>query len=51
MSKSIIVNVERGVDVFRGTKLLRHFEGASCYEAAKAYAAERPGRWIRYWAK
>jgi hypothetical protein len=40
------VDVARGFDVFRSSKLLRHFDS---YEEARAYAHEAPGRWIRYW--
>lgn len=43
----VVVDVERGFDVFRGSKLLAHF---ASYEEACAYAAEGPGRWVRYWA-
>ncbi len=43
------VDLSRGVDVFRGSKLLRHFEGADAYTSAKAYAQEGHGRYIRYW--
>lgn len=51
MSKaiSIVVDTTRGADVFRGSKLLAHFEGPSCYAQAKSCAAEGPGRWVRYW--
>lgn len=43
----VIVDVERGFDVFRGAKLLAHF---ASYAEANAYAMEGAGRWIRYWA-
>ena len=49
MSTTITVDVTRGVDVFRGSKLLEHFEGADAYERAKAKAGEGPGRYVRYW--
>ena len=45
----IPVDTTRGVDVFRGSKLLRHFEGADAYADAKAYAAQGHGRYVRYW--
>lgn len=44
----ITVNVSRGFDVFRGSKLLASF---ATYAEAQAYAAQAPGRWIRYWGK
>lgn len=46
---AITIDISRGVDVFRGSKLLEHFEGAGALEAAKAKAAEGPGRYVRYW--
>lgn len=42
----IEIDVQRGFDVFRGSKLLGHF---SEYSEAAAKAAEKGGRWIRYW--
>lgn len=51
MFTAITVDVTRGVDVFRGSKLLAHFEGAHALEIAKAMAAAGPGRYIRYWGK
>ena len=50
MFKSINVDLSRGVDVFRGSKLIEHFDGADALEAAKRCASEGPGRYIRYWA-
>lgn len=50
MSNSITVDLSRGVDVFRGSKLIAHFDGADALDAAKRCASERPGRYIRYWA-
>ena len=50
MSKSIVVDLSRGVDVFRGSKLVEHFEGADALRAAQQCAAEKPGRYVRYWA-
>ena len=41
-------DLSRGVDVFRGKKLLRHFEGANALAEARAYAAQAHGRWVRY---
>jgi hypothetical protein len=49
MSTSITIDVTRGVDVFRGSKLVEHFEGADAYERAKAKAAERLSYYVRYW--
>lgn len=46
-NSTIIPDASRGFDVFRGSKLLRRF---STLEEAKAYAAEKGGRYIRYWA-
>lgn len=46
---AISIDISRGVDVFRGSKLIAHFEGAGALEAAKAKAAEGPGRYVRYW--
>lgn len=40
------VDVSRGFDVFCGSKLLESF---ATYAAAKAFAAEKPGRYVRYW--
>lgn len=50
MSKSITVDLSRGVDVFRRAKLVAHFDGADALDAAKRCASEGPGRYIRYWA-
>ena len=49
MSESVTIDFSRGFDVFRGSKLIAHFDGAGAYEAAKAKAAEGPGRYVRYW--
>ena len=46
---AITIDFSRGVDVFRGSKLLAHFEGAHALEIAKVMAAEGPGRYVRYW--
>lgn len=46
---AITIDFSRGVDVFRGSKLLAHFEGAHALEIAKRMAAEGPGRYVRYW--
>lgn len=46
---TIPVDTTRGVDVFRGSKLIAHFDGADALAAAKRCAAEKPGRYIRYW--
>ena len=42
----IEVDTTRGFDVFRGKRLLKHFDS---YEEAVAHAAKKPGRYIRYW--
>lgn len=47
---TVMIDTTRGVDVFRGSKLLAHFDGADCYAQACEYAAKAAGRWIRYWA-
>ena len=44
----VSVDVSRGFDVLRGSKLLAHFEG---YEEARTYANQVPGRYIRYYAE
>lgn len=44
----IRVDLEKGFDVLRGRKLLRHFDS---YDEAAAYARERGGRYIRYYAE
>ena len=44
----ISVDVSRGFDVLRGSKLLAHF---GTYAEARAYAAADSGRWIRYYAE
>lgn len=46
---AISIDISRGVDVFRGSKLVAHFDGADALAAAKRCAAEKPGRYIRYW--
>ena len=46
---AIAIDISRGTDVFRGSRLLRHFEGADALQAARAYAAEGRGRYVRYW--
>lgn len=47
---NITIDLARGVDVLRGSKLLQHFEGADALAAAQRFAAEGPGRYVRYWA-
>lgn len=42
----INADVERGFDVMRGKKVLKHF---NTYAEADAYAKEKGGRYIRYW--
>lgn len=42
------IDLSRGFDVLRGSKLLAHFES---YDEARAYADAAPGRYIRYWGK
>lgn len=44
----IRVDLEKGFDVLRGRKVLRHFDS---YDEAVAYARERGGRYIRYFAE
>lgn len=46
---AISIDLSRGVDVLRGSKLVEHFDGADAYERAKACAAAGPGRYVRYW--
>lgn len=46
---AISIDISRGVDVMRGSKVLAHFEDAGALDAAKAKAAEGPGRYVRYW--
>ena len=46
---SISIDLSRGVDVFRGKQLLRHFEGEDALAQAKAHADAGRGRYIRYW--
>ena len=43
----IFVDVARGFDVLRGSRVLRH---CASYEEARALADAAPGRWVRYWA-
>lgn len=43
----ISVDVSRGFDVLRGSKLLGHF---ATYAEARACEAAGPGRYVRYWA-
>ena len=40
------VDASRGFDVFRGSKLLKHFD---TYAEARAHADAAPGRYVRYW--
>lgn len=42
----IEVDVSRGFDVMRGSRVLRH---CASYEEAKAYAGACAGRYVRYW--
>ena len=42
----IAVDVTRGFEVYRGSKLLATF---ASYAEARAYADKAGGRWIRYW--
>jgi len=49
ITMSISVDFSRGVDVMRGKQILRHFDGEGALEAARAYAAEGRGRYLRYW--
>ena len=49
MATTITIDVAQGVDLFRGSKLLEHFEGANAYKLATAAAREKPGSYIRYW--
>lgn len=47
-----IIDRSCGFDVMSRGKALRHFEGtADGYAAAKAYAAQGRGRYIRYYGK
>ena len=39
------IDESKGFDVMRGTRVLKHFDS---YEAACAYAAEKFGRYVRY---
>ena len=43
------IDLTRGVDVFAGKKLLEHFTGEGALEAARKMAAEKLGRYVRYW--
>ena len=40
------IDLSRGVDVLRGSKVLKHFDN---YADARAYACEGHGRYLRYW--
>lgn len=42
----INVDVTRGFEVYKGSKLLESF---AIYAEARRFAAQKPGRWIRYW--
>ena len=46
---AISIDISRGVDVFYGSKLVEHFEGADALAAAKRCAAQGRGRYVRYW--
>ena len=46
MTTTTTIDTTRGFDVFRGSKLLRHFD---TYAEAQAYAALGRGRYLRYW--
>ena len=43
----ISVDVSRGFDVLRGSKVLGHFD---TYAEARTCEAAGPGRYVRYWA-
>lgn len=45
------IDTSKGVDVFRGSKLLEHFEGEYAYEDARAYVTrqKRAGCYLRFW--
>lgn len=46
------IDMSYGFDIMCGSKVLRHFEGTpDGYAAAKAYAAQGRGRYIRYYGK
>lgn len=46
------IDMSCGFDVMHKGKALHHFEGtADGYAAAKAYAAQGRGRYIRYYGK
>jgi hypothetical protein len=47
----LTIDLARGVDVFAGKKLLAHLEGAHALEIARRMAAEKLGRYIRYWGE
>ena len=42
----IAVDLSRGFDVMRGSRVLRRF---ATYAEAQAYAAQARGRYVRYW--
>ena len=46
---TVSFDLSRGVDVFQGKKLLAHLDGPHALEVAKLMAAEKLGRYIRYW--
>ena len=50
MANSVSFDITRGVDVFRGSKLVEHFDGPLAYERARLCEAEGRGRYLRYWA-
>lgn len=43
----ITVDLKWGFDVFRGAKLVKHFDS---YAEARAYADSKRGCYVRYWA-
>lgn len=47
-TRNLCADLERGFDVLRGRKILKHF---GSYEEACAYATAGRGRYVRYWAK
>lgn len=51
INTSVRFDIARGVDVMRGSKVLKHYDGPLAYERARLAAAEGRGRHLRYWAE
>ena len=47
---TITVNISRGADVMRGSRVVAHFDGDNAVAQAWAYITGRRTLYVRYWA-